>query len=96
MLDRTTNEVAEDVARQRYPEETGWLVEQNDGGLTYYSFKASTVDEEALWGDFVRDVNLATRFARKEDAQAFIDAVGWNSPRIYAAEHSWGGEKLSR
>jgi hypothetical protein len=78
----------------RYPTETGWLVEMNDGGLHYYSFAARVSDENALFGGWVRDVNEATRFARKQDAVALIEAVGWNSPHVYAAEHCWGGEKV--
>lgn len=77
----------------RYPEEMGWLVEMMDGGRpTYWSYEAT--DEDSPWGGFDPDVNKATRFARKRDADACIAAYGWTPGHVYAAEHTWGGEKI--
>lgn len=75
---------------ERYPEETGWLVEMNDNGPKYFSYEA--VDEDSPWGGFDSDISKAVRYARKQDAEALIKICGWTPGHVRAVEHSWGGE----
>ena len=66
--------------------EIGWLIELR-----------GTRTEGPLWwriadangeGGFSNDSIKALRFARKEDAQAYIDDVGWTE--VIPTEHQWG------
>lgn len=63
--------------------ETGWLLEQMDraGRPTWWAFGGED------GGYFTDDSVKALRFARKEDAQAFIDDIGWNA--VAPTEHEW-------
>ncbi len=62
--------------------ETGWLVEM-------------IIDHEPWWWaiglpneeNWTKDSNRALRFGRKEDAQSFIDDMGWTE--VLATEHEW-------
>ena len=78
----------------RHPEQIGWLVEMNDAGPKYYSF--SEHDPDDPWGGFQREAGNATRFARKEDAEAIIAAFAWTPGHVFASEHVWGGEKIEQ
>lgn len=77
-----------DMLRARHRgEEVAWLVEILGAVPTYYSFAVD--DPDSLWGGFDPDVNKATRFARREDAEALIKVAGWSGPRVSATEHIW-------
>lgn len=72
-------EKAEPVAR-----ETGWLLEWLHGtGPEWWTLANS----QGQGGYFAKDSIKALRFARKEDAQAYIDDVGWTE--IVPTEHEW-------
>jgi len=66
--------------------ETGWLCEMpsRSGPPTWWSL----TDTEGDGGYFTSDSSKALRFARKEDAQAYIDEAGWTE--IIPTEHQWG------
>jgi hypothetical protein len=61
-------------------DETAWLIELPEkSGPKYF---------QPVWDDdWTPDVNKALRFARKEDAERYIEHVGWN--RAKAVEHMW-------
>ncbi|MFX5084537.1 hypothetical protein ABTC40_18025, partial [Acinetobacter baumannii] len=65
--------------------EVGWLVESDDNGPLYHKASGTT-----------RSAADALRFARKEDAEAYIRAHGPNylnsvsTPAWKAVEHRWG------
>jgi hypothetical protein len=63
-------------------DETAWLIEQDDPPV----YHLVSGDHDECW---TSDVNKALRFARKEDAEAYIDHVGWTVPPVRAAEHMW-------
>jgi hypothetical protein len=71
--------------RERAQRETAWLIENSDGGSPVYW--SLTLDEEAP--GWTHDAGKALRFARAEDAQAYIDDIGWTEPR--PVEHEWVG-----
>lgn len=64
-------------------QETGWLVEHQNGGPCWWG---QTPDGEDAFG-WTKDSLKALRFARKEDAEAYIAEVGWND--VTATEHQW-------
>ncbi len=69
--------------------ETGWLIELVSRlGLppTWFAF-----DDDS--GYFTADSLKALRFARKQDAQAYIDDVGWTE--CIATEHEWSDAKAT-
>ena len=60
--------------------EVGWLIEINEqAGPTYFQL---VVDDQ-----WTRDSLAALRFARKQDAEAYINDIGWT--RAVAVEHMW-------
>lgn len=63
-------------------DETGWLCEQQDdnGGSPWYH-----ILEEPHW---TQDASKAIRFARKVDAEAYIEDMGWCYD-IKPVEHMW-------
>lgn len=64
-------------------DETAWLIEFfGQGGPTYYGKSG----EGTMLG-MTKDHNDAIRFARKQDAQAVIDEVGWTAAQ--PIEHMW-------
>lgn len=63
-------------------DETGWLIEMNDPPV--YHIVSSDHDEH-----WTADANAALRFARREDAQAYVEHIGWTSPPVRVAEHMW-------
>lgn len=68
-------------------EEIGWLIEVfGQGSSTYYG----KTDEGVL--GMTGDHNAAIRFARREDAQATIDDIGWTEAQ--PVEHMWIGPEL--
>ncbi len=64
--------------------ETGWLVENDNGGPCWWG---RTPDGEAAFG-WTKNSLMALRFARKEDAEAYIEEIGWTD--VVATEHQWG------
>jgi hypothetical protein len=64
--------------------ETGWLCEMPlSTGPEWWSI----TDTEGEGGYFTKDSTKALRFARKEDAEAYIEDAGWTE--IVATEHEW-------
>ena len=80
---------------ERYPEETGWLIERMDGTRPVY-FSYAMSDDETPFGGWTPLVDQAVRYARKQDADSAIRAYGWTPGHVYAAEHVWGGEKINK
>lgn len=66
-------------------EESGWLCERTiEGSPHWYA-----IGEEFEDGfDWIKDSTKALRFARKVDAQNYIDEIGWTE--VTATEHGWG------
>jgi hypothetical protein len=56
-----------------------WLIEQQSrtGSLSWWSL----TDTQGEGGYFTGDSSKALRFARREDAQAYIDDAGWTEAR---------------
>ena len=61
---------------------TGWLIEKDDPPV--YCVLSEDYDEH-----WTPDADKALRFARREDAQAYADHIGWTSPPVRIAEHMW-------
>jgi hypothetical protein len=66
-------------------EQTGWLIELKGARPTWWSL-TDAGDDAAGW---VTDAGLALRFARKSDAEAYIQDMGWTE--AVASEHVWSG-----
>lgn len=64
-------------------EKTGWLIEKDDPPV-YCIVNPKDYDEQ-----WTSDASKALRFARREDAQAYSDHIGWTSPPVRIAEHMW-------
>lgn len=58
-------------------DENGWLIEQRGNVPCWW-------DGEGEW---TTDSRKALRFARKQDAETYIDEVGWTE--AFASEHIW-------
>ena len=65
----------------RRTEETGWLVELRGNRPTWWALGP---DEEPGW---TTDSTHALRFARKIDAEAYIEDAEWTE--AFASEHMW-------
>ena len=67
-------------------DEVGWLIELADkqGVPSYHQLEYDD--------DWTSDANKALRFARREDAQAYIDHIGWTEPK--PVEHMWPAASL--
>lgn len=63
-------------------ETVGWLVEMLISNEPWW-WALGLPDEE----NWTKDSVLALRFARKEDAEAFITDMGWTE--VIATEHAW-------
>lgn len=63
-------------------DETGWLIEMGDPPV--YAVLSNDPDEH-----WTSDAGNALRFARREDAQAYSDHIGWTSPPVRVVEHMW-------
>lgn len=66
-------------------EETAWLVEFFGQGRPTYWGRVDNEDDGVL--GMTREHSAAVRFCRREDAQAFIDHIGWTEAQ--AIEHMW-------
>jgi hypothetical protein len=62
-------------------DDVAWLIELRGSRPTWWSLHS---DEEPGW---LPDANKALRFARKEDAEAYIEDMGWTD--AFASEHMW-------
>lgn len=69
-------------------EERGWLCELK--GQTPSWWRLADEDEEEGW---TTDSLRALRFARKSDAQAYIDETAWTE--VFPSEHMWLGPRTS-
>lgn len=67
-------------------DETGWLVERDMGGPHWWGRHTPTLEDDDAFG-WTNDSLRAIRFARKEDAEMYIEEVGWND--VVATEHMW-------
>lgn len=67
------------------PSEVAWLIELagNHGAPNYFQLEHDN--------DWTSDANRALRFARRQDAQAYIYHIGWTEPK--PVEHMWLGPK---
>lgn len=63
-------------------DETGWLVELKGQVPTWFALD----DSEDGW-EWTTDSLKALRFGRKQDAQAYIDDIGWTE--AFPTEHMW-------
>lgn len=68
--------------------ETGWLIESwnsktGEFGATWWSLDDSLEDAQG----WTKDSTIALRFARKADAQAYIDNTAWTEAK--PTEHRW-------
>lgn len=66
--------------------ETGWLAEliSRSGPPTWWTL----TDTEGEGGYFTNDSVKALRFARKQDAESYIEDAGWTE--VIPTEHQWG------
>lgn len=63
-------------------DETGWLIELKGQTPQWATVNPNDYDEH-----WTGDASKALRFARKEDAQAYIDHIGWTE--AFPSEHMW-------
>ena len=73
-------------------DQTAWLVELTGREPQWWSATFTTEDEPD--GTFTRHADKALRFARREDAEAFIAVSGWTE--AFATEHIWCAPKPLR
>ncbi len=62
--------------------ETGWLIELRGSAPSWAIVNPRDYDEH-----WTADSTRALRFARREDAQAYIDHIGWTE--AFPSEHIW-------
>lgn len=62
-------------------DETGWLIELRGNEPKWWSLDYNPEP------DWIKDANRALRFARKDDADAYINDIGWTE--AFASEHIW-------
>jgi hypothetical protein len=72
-------------AEKAEADEIAWLIELRGNRPTYWSL---AVDEPGWEADH----DKALRFARREDAQAYIDDIGWTD--AFPTEHMWLGPRV--
>ena len=77
---------ADEAATMRESGQYGWLAELK-GANPRWAF-LNPMDYDEHW---TTDASKALRFARREDAQAFIDHSGWTS--VFPTEHVWDDGK---
>lgn len=78
-----TIKIANAFKRDQQQDETAWLAEHQNNGPCWWG---RTPDGEDAFG-WTKDPLAALRFARKEDAEAYIEETGWND--VSAVEHIW-------
>lgn len=62
-------------------DETAWLIELRGNEPKWWSLLQEPEP------DWTRDASKALRFARKQDAEAYINDIGWTE--AFASEHMW-------
>lgn len=73
----------------RESDQAGWLIEKDDPPV----YHVVTDDHDAHW---TADASKALRFARREDAQAYSDHIGWTSPPVRVVEHMWPASEATK
>lgn len=73
-------------AKGEEADECAWLVENQDGGRPVYW--------SLILKEWTSNADEAVRFARKQDAEAYIADAGWTEPK--AVEHEWVGPPRPR
>jgi hypothetical protein len=68
-------------------DETGWLIELKGQTPQWAVILAADYDEH-----WTTDASKALRFAREQDAQAYIDHIGWTD--AFPTEHMWTAPRL--
>ena len=69
-------------------DETGWLIELGTRVVVSPQWWSLPKDNEGQWtGDSLK----ALRFARREDAEAYIEEAGWTE--AFASEHMWASPR---
>ena len=88
----TCDELRALITAARRPEtavETGWLIEDWCSRTNTLKAQWFTLDgENCESGGWTRDSVRALRFGRKQDAQTYIDHLGWTD--ALPTEHRWG------
>jgi hypothetical protein len=87
LLDFACDEITRHLARMAAPPATapastatGWLIEKDDPPV----YAVLTDDYDEHW---TSNASTALRFARREDALAYANHVGWTAPPVRAVEH---------
>lgn len=76
----------------RYPEETGWLIEDAQSEVSAPSYLAGYSEgRPGAWSTKHLD---AIRFARKVDAEQAATLIDDGEHEVRICEHAWGGEKI--
>lgn len=73
----------------RESDQAGWLIEKDDPPV----YHVVTDDHDAHW---TADASKALRFARREDAQAYSDHIGWTSTPVRVVEHMWPASEATK
>lgn len=68
-------------------QETGWLAELQGEAVPQWAVLTEDYDEH-----WTADAGKALRFARREDAEAFIAHHAWT--RVVATEHMWPAARI--
>jgi hypothetical protein len=80
------------------PDETGWLIEEDAGGVIHWIALAENIWQRGWYAsegkspmpvERVKDANDALRFARKQDAEAFADLFQRYLLCPKVTEHCW-------
>jgi hypothetical protein len=78
-----------DAALRGRVEETGWLIELKGNTPSWAVVNPRDYDEH-----WTTDSTKAIRFARRQDAQAYIDHIGWTE--AFPSEHIWDEPRAAR
>lgn len=84
---RLRRDLAEIAAANPAPE-TGWLIELRGGPPQWWYLGEDGEDGQGWTSDSLK----ALRFARKQDAEAYIGNVGWTE--AFATEHEWATSEV--
>lgn len=71
------------AAARREAAETAWLIELRGNNPSWWSLTCDDDEDGQGWGG----IDTALRFARKEDAEAYILHAGWTE--AFPSEHMW-------
>ena len=87
ILEPTPEAMAVDREKIVEVRETGWLIELKPSVVTTPVWFQLVSDD-----DWTSDASKALRFARKQDAEAYIESVGWTG--AFSSEHEWSDPPL--